>query len=139
MDVITIRNNGPELVATDFFDSAGARQGLCYLSWNAGAARLLLPDVWDNPSLLAELATGRLVVISRGKLHGVEAYEIMFDDGSETPFAFHIDARQSDRLVPAREGEFIATAWTRRGKVGTWPARYRIVPTLPCLQPHPDA
>src|ERR1700744_5802447 len=43
--MITIANDGQNLITTNYWDSEYAKMGLIYLTWNAGAARLLLPDV----------------------------------------------------------------------------------------------
>ena len=43
-DVISIENKGQRIVRTNYFDTENARSGFVYLSWNAGAGRVLLPD-----------------------------------------------------------------------------------------------
>ncbi len=38
---IEIGNKGTEIVKTNYWQLEPAKKGFCYLSWNAGAARLL--------------------------------------------------------------------------------------------------
>lgn len=66
-----------------------------------------------------------------------DALEILFEDGSESPFAVHLLVEQADR-VPAASDEgrtFRLAIWTENGKRGEMPARYRRVPRLPWLEP----
>jgi hypothetical protein len=123
--------NGDELIT---FDSEHARGGLYFVSWNASSARVLVPD-----SLLATIddmrTAKRFVVVSRGPMQGRDVYELLFDDGSDSPFALHIETRMSDRLIPDEHKPFTVDAWTRAGKAASWPGRYRVVETLPCLAP----
>lgn len=44
MDMILIENQGQIVKQTNYWDSEQARAGYCYLSWNAGAGRVLVPD-----------------------------------------------------------------------------------------------
>jgi len=88
-DLMILQNDGPSIAYTNYFDTEQAERGLLYLSWNAGQARLLVPD--SQQAYLAEMLTGREVVISTGPLPDMglkEAVEIMFDDASEAPLPF---------------------------------------------------
>ena len=138
MGVITIGNQGQRITSTNYWDSDHARAGYLYLSWNAGAARLLLPD--SQKPMIREMKTGRFVIISRGPWAdqgGREALELLFEDGSDTPFSMHLVAEQCDRLIPDTEqgGGFVVTVWSRGGEKLRLPGKYRRVDSLPCLQP----
>ncbi len=61
----TIDNKGQDIVSTNYFESEHASKGKVYMSVNAGAFRLLLPD--SQMQLLEEMATGKEVIISMGK------------------------------------------------------------------------
>lgn len=64
--------------------------------------------------MLQEMQTGRRVTIERSIL-APGCWDVVFDDGSDAPFAIAIDSRQIDRsLTP---GECRLTVWTERGKV----------------------
>ena len=42
--MITIENRGQAILTTDYWYTPHAHAGYLYLSWNAGAGRLLIPD-----------------------------------------------------------------------------------------------
>lgn len=95
--LIFIGNAGGEIESTNYFDLALARNGFMFLSWNASVARLLVPDCQHH--FVAEMLTGKNCVITRGNLMGHDALEIMFDDGTNTPFTVNIQTHQCDRLM----------------------------------------
>lgn len=133
-----ILNDGPTVSATDYFDSPAAKAGYLYLSWNAGAARLLLPD--NRHDWLNEMASAREVIISRGPwtaARGRDALELMFEDDSDAPFAIRLTMEQTDRLpteAVIADGLDLHVL-TRNGQMLQFPARYRRVGALPCVQP----
>lgn len=136
--MLTIRNAGQRILSTDYWDSEHAQRGLMYLSWNAGAARLLLPDAIKGE--LREMRGARYVIISRGAWHeqgGRDALELLFEDGSDSPYVVHLVAEQTDRLLPEdnQGGGFSVTVWTRGGEKLRLPGKYREVDALPCLEP----
>lgn len=133
--MITITNDGPRILQTNYFDTEHAVRGFLFASWNAGALRLLVPDA--QLDLVAEMQTGSSVVVTRGMLQGRDALEIMFDDGSDAPFAIHIGTEQTDRSLPdIDDGRAITvTAWRRTGLIGEWPGRYRTAASLPDMRP----
>lgn len=77
------------------------------------------------------------VIISRGKYADRDALEILFEDGSDAPFCIHLMAEQSDRMLPESDqgGGFVVTVWTRGGQKHRYNGKYRIVESLPCLDP----
>lgn len=130
-------NDKQAIVKTNYWDSEYASLGKIYLSWNAGAGRLLIPDVLEQS--ISELRGAKYVVISRGpwpETGKQDALEIMFEDGSDSPFCFHIGSEQGDRLLPITDqgGGFDITVWTREGEQLRLPAKYRVVKAIPCLQ-----
>lgn len=136
--MIAIENQGQKIVATDFWDSDLARAGYCFLSWNAGAGRLLVPD--SQIAFLRDMKSARYVIVSRGVWHaagGGDALELLFEDNSSSPFCIHMAAGQTDRLLPDTDQgtAFTVTVWTRRGQQQRFPGRYRRVGTIPCLKP----
>lgn len=138
MKTITIENAGQRIVSTDYWDSDHAKAGFCFLSWNAGAARLMLPDT--QKPMLRDMKTAGYVVISRGPWAdqgGRDALELMFEDESDSPFCLHLVAEQCDRMLPENNqgGGFVVTVWTRGGEKLRLPGKYREVSALPCLDP----
>lgn len=136
--MITIENKGQAIVATNYWQTEPGVRGLLYLSWNAGAGRLLVPDACK--SFLREMKGAKYVIVSRGpwtQQGGRDALELLWEDGSNNPFCIHLVAEQTDRLLPATDqGEGLAiAAWTRSGLKGRWPGKYREVDEIPCLKP----
>lgn len=99
--MIQIANDGARLVSTNYWDSDHARRGLAYLSGNAGALRLLLPAAIE--SMLAEMRTGKRVLIEPSIVQP-SAIDVVFDDGTDSPFALTIDRRQCDRALAPGKG-----------------------------------
>jgi hypothetical protein len=134
--MLIITNHGQALADTNYWDSEHARAGLLYLSWNAGAGRLLIPDA--AKSYLREMCSAREVIVSRGPWTdhgGRDALELLWEDNSNNPYCIHLVTEQTDRMLPDTDqgGGFVITAWTRGGLKGRWPGRYRVVPRLPDL------
>ena len=61
---IIIHNQGQAIRSTSYWDSEQAKAGYVYLSWNAGAGRLLIPD--RLKPILREMRDAREVLVSRG-------------------------------------------------------------------------
>ncbi len=136
--MITIQNDGQHIVSTDYWDSEHAKAGYFFLTWNAGAARLLVPD--SQHFALREMKTAREVIVSRGPWvdqGGRNALELLFEDGSDSPFCLHLVAEQCDRMLPEENqgGGFMVVVWTRAGAFLRLPAKYREVQAIPCLEP----
>lgn len=141
--MLTIANHGPLILSSDYWGSEYDRAGVLYLSINAGAFRLLLPAGWERE--VDEMRSAKLAVVSRGPWptqRRSDAIEILFDDGSDNPYAIHMDIRQCDRLPLDSEqaAQWVLSVWTapRRGKPHKAlerPAQYRRVDKLPCLEP----
>lgn len=133
---LTIENDGPEIVASNFWDSEMARHGYFFLSVNGGAARLLIPD--SRISEVAEMETGKFVILSRGLwMKKANALELLFDDGTEEPYSIHLGPEQLDRLIPPHESrrDLTFSAWSRNAiKLFERPAKFRMVKILPCLE-----
>lgn len=100
-DFFSVENNGPELLRTDYWTTSHAQKGLCYLSGNAGVLRLLVPSAQD--ANLAEMKTATRVTIERSMLDPDRAFDIVFEDGTPSPFFLSLDFQQKDRkLTPGR-------------------------------------
>ena len=136
--MLTIENKGQAIARTNYWDSDHAKAGLFYLSWNAGAGRLLVPD--SQKPMLREMRSAKYVIVSRGPWTdqgGRDTLELLFEDGSDAPFVVHLVAEQCDRMIPEKDqgGGFVVTAWTQGGEKFRLPGKYRVVNALPCLEP----
>lgn len=136
--LIVIANRGQAIASTNYWDSEYAQAGLCFLSWNAGAARLLLPRSLNEA--IREMRTAKYVIISRGPSSehgGRDALELLFEDKSDSPYCIQLAAEQVDRMLPASEqgSGFVFTVWTKGGEKLRLNGKYRTVDSLPCLSP----
>lgn len=136
--MIITENNGPLLKASNYWDSQMARRGQCFVSINKGTFRLLLPD--SLKSIEADIRTGKYVAITLG-MHrhtGWMMYEIMFDDGSDSPYSLWINPEQFERSfsisdAASKDRELIVYS---RGcvVVARFPAYFRESDLLPYLK-----
>lgn len=134
--LIAIGNDGPEIQTTDYWTTELAAIGNSFLSWNAGTARLLLSERMALD--IADMKAANHVIISRGWFagFGTDALEILFDDGSDTPYCVHLARSHYDHLIAQfSSGPAGFTAWTKEGKLFALPAWYRVVRHLPDLSP----
>lgn len=142
--IISIRNEGQEVAETSFWRSEHARAGFFLLSIGGGAARLLIPK--EHEGSIPDMVNGvRHVVISmlrRDQASPRKAFaEIMFEDGTETPFSLQLSAGQLDNCtLPENVGkEYVFTAWVERDggphKAISHKLYVQVVPRLPWLKP----
>ncbi len=110
--MITFENDGIILQRTNYFDSPQAQSGEFYLTWNAGCARLLVPD--NQKHQLTEMKTGKRVIISAIP----NGLEIVFDDDSETPFLIQLAQEQTDRVITVSDigDDFQFSVYIRLGE-----------------------
>lgn len=136
--MITIGNDGQNIKATNYWDHPLNARGVVVCSLNAGALRLLIPDSLCE-EYLAEMRTGKEVIVSKAPYRGRMSYEILFEDRTESPFHLIIGENQ---MVPfeisdTEDGkEVVVSAWSRGLKKELeLPGRFRVVTILPCLLP----
>lgn len=139
--MLIVRNDGKKIIETNFWDSPMAQAGYAYLSWNAGAARLLLPNTLV--SAVNDMRAATQVIVSRGpwiERGGREAVEVLFDDDTDAPFSICLAMEQTDRRLPAcsQGGGFSVDVWTRTGCQASIQGKYREVAMIPCLEPWQD-
>lgn len=139
---IKTANNGQLLVSTNYWETQQAKAGLCYLTWNAGAARLLVPT--PSKAIIKETEGARMVVVSRGswpEQGNQEGLELLWEDDSNNPFCLLLSLAQTDRLFKQSDSKtpFVVTIWTEEGMQAEWEARSRVVSQIPCAQPWDDS
>lgn len=120
--MITIVNDGQELVSSDYWSTEQARSGFMYLSGNAGAWRLLVPD--SAASYISEMQGAESVSIEESIQAPGVAWDIVFEDGSDTPLCVSIDKRQCDRAMTP--GFAVFSVWLARGKAMELPCTVRV-------------
>ena len=140
--MIEIHNHGPLILSTNYWDSELAREGKLFVSVNAGAIRILLPP--QAYGWLSDMRMARECILSRGPLpeqQEAEGIEILWDDGSDSPFALHLTAASFDLLPAEPEAgrEWICSTWTakdgRPHKSLERICHWRRVSKIPCLLP----
>ena len=138
MTALSVENHGPLITSSNYWASEYAAAGKVLISPNAGVIRCLLP-----PSLygvIGELRACEYAIVSRGIWLGHEAIEILWEDHTETPIAWHLTA-DSCLTMPGDPGEqqWTVTCWVeRRGKPHKAierPCHWRRVKSLPHLRP----
>ena len=134
-----VENNENLIVSTNYWNSGLSRGGIYFFSVNAGCVRMLMPTTEPAGDKLDDsvFETTQYVIISRGIYMGLDAYEVLFEDGSSNPFAIHAAASQWDRLIPAAESGRTDLAFQvyRNGKmIRHFACKYRFVPSLPFMK-----
>jgi len=104
-EFIIVQNNGKEVISSNYWESDLARAGKYYLSTNARSFRLLLPD--SLRGFVDEMKTGRTIVVTVGPWPSLgvmsPCFEILFDDGSNSPFCLHMNVESTDGILPIAE------------------------------------
>lgn len=112
-NLITIENDGNIIRKTNFWDTAWAKKGLFFLSGNAGAWRLLVPDKCQIQ--LPEMATGKYAEMELSAYAGVPAVTIWFEDGTRSPFRLLLDLRSVNRMITPTKSRSPLLIYTRKG------------------------
>ena len=113
--IITVTNAGPDVLSSSYWGSEYDHAGKLYASCNGGAVRLLLPRAL-RAMPAQELVAARHAVLSRGpwpEAGLAEAVEIMWEDGTDSPYAMHLSVESFD-VLPAEPD------WSRDWIVTTW-------------------
>lgn len=133
--LIKIINDGKKIKDTNYFDTEHAKNDFVYFSFNAGCARLLLPDGLKN--YLNDIKTAKYVIISLGNWqdHNRQGIELLFEDGSDSPFSIHLATEQCDRTLTQKDDkkEFDFKIYTRDGEIFSCTAKFRLVDSIPNL------
>lgn len=140
--MITITNHGPLIASTNYWELAIEEAGKLFVSVNAGVIRVLVPRV--HRRIIQEMRAARNCVLSRGpwpEMRLDDAVEILWDDGSDNPFAMHLSPESFDLLPgePEPGREWIITAWDckkgRPHKAVERVCHWRRVDAIPCMRP----
>jgi hypothetical protein len=96
--MITIGNNEKLITNTDYWNSEAAAFGYVYLSTNADAVRLLLPDL--SGLNIHDIKQSKLVVISVGRHTDFNAFmaEVVFNEGSKSPYVIYVALNQFEKI-----------------------------------------
>jgi hypothetical protein len=142
MSLFIVRNDGQAIVETNYWSSEVARRGLIWCSVNAGAIRVLLPP--EREEFLPDMGAASECILSRGPWPAMklaDAFELLWDDGSDSPFAFHLAPESFDSLPaePMAGREWQLSVWTERERKPRmereWTCHWRRSNQLPDLRP----
>jgi len=143
MDFIIVKNDGQKIIETNYWESEYAKNGYCYMSVNAGCYRLLIPK--NRKDWLKDMEAAKEVVISRGPNETVrppksDAFEIMFEDNTESPFVIQTGPEQWER-APSDDDQGwkgcmrVYYGSTEKPVLEFLRVFYRRVEKLPCMKP----
>jgi len=109
-DILIIENTGPEIIKTNYFSTDYNYHGKFFISLNAGAFRLLVPNSLKN-TMIKELALAQKIIITRHKKN----FNILLEDYSETPFQIFLTSKSFDRLPAQKDAgkTFKFSAWVQ--------------------------
>lgn len=140
--MIEITNHGPLILSSTFWGSPHEQAGKLFVSPNAGAIRVLIPS--QHRGIIEECRQSRYAVLSRGpwpEMGLADAVEIMFEDGSDSPFALHLSPESFGGMPgePEAGREWVVALWTaKKGRPHKSLERvchWRRVASIPCLEP----
>ena len=146
LTLLTIENNGPEIVYTNYWRSDLNREGKIILSPNAGAFRVLLPECYAS-EILDEISDGYFANVRRGLDLGTlrQMVEIAVYDRDREPYIIQMETAACTSLpLDSDQGrDFELTFWRKEPptfirKAKTIRCRYQRVSHLtpPDMFPH---
>ncbi|MDD2223665.1 MAG: hypothetical protein PHF42_09525 [Pseudomonas sp.] len=111
---IIIQNNGPEIVATNYWQTQNAADGLLYLTASGGCLRLLVPKPLEK--IVPILQGAEIVSVEHSTFRGQKSYDLVFHDGTAEPFVITVVATSVDwrSLLWGRANFF--SVWTEQGQ-----------------------
>ncbi|WP_144389897.1 hypothetical protein [Phaeobacter sp. 22II1-1F12B] len=115
---IAINNDGPLIKATNYWDLPYGKQGMCYLSGNAGNWRLLLPGI--NAEGVSEFRSIKRALIEPSiMVHG--NFDIVACDGSPNPYCVSINKVMVDRSITKKSCRLLV--YTEKGLINNVPVK----------------
>ncbi len=137
--MLQIKNLKSSIISTNYWSTDYAMYGYYFLSINAGAFRLLVPD--QHIKVIKEFATAEYCIISKGPAIAPASdftLELLFEGHTQTPYMLCLSSEQVDR-VPGKTDEgrcFPLTIWKNPcQKVIEMDAYFRVVNRIPYLEP----
>ena len=142
MSTIVTDSRGQLIVSSTYWGSGYETAGKVFVSVNAGAIRVMVPDAMGDA--VNKWRAAKYAILSRGpwpELSLPEAVEILWEDRSDNPDAIHLWPEQFDHLpsAPPTGRDWLITVWQLiEGKPHKTLERtcyWRRVDSLPWLQP----
>lgn len=111
---IVTTNDGPLILSSTYWGSPAELAGKLWCSVNAGTIRLLIPR--SNRRIISDIRSCAYVILSRGpwpEHRAGDAFELLFEDKSDAPYAIHLLPNSFDQLPaePVRGEFWTLTVW----------------------------
>ncbi len=139
---IAVINDGPDIKSSNYWENELAANGIIFCSVNGGAIRVCLPP--DLYRWVPDIQTATEVVLSRGPwpaMGQAEAVEILYDDGSDSPYVMFLGRSSFAEGLPAKPPpgrKWNLSVWVKEDglirKVLDSACYWRTVPSIPCLK-----
>lgn len=120
--MISISNNGQAIAQTNYWSTAQALSGYCFLSRNAAALRLLIPQA--QSAWLQDILAAKKVTIERS-LEIPGGFDVVFEDGTDMPFFIGMSRGMMDCKL-SRTNRIPFTVWTEDGLMKSFVAKVTI-------------
>ena len=139
---LSVENDGPRIVASNYWATEHAAAGAFLVSSNAGTFRLLIPK--SKEAAINDMRAAKGIAVTRGpcpEMGLADAFEVLFDDQTDDPLALVLtpEAFQAVPVAENARSRWFFAGWTlRKGHPHcefTKPCRYRIACKIPDPRP----
>ena len=122
--MLKIQNNHKLIASTNYYESDYAKNGYCYLSFNAACFRLLVA-----PSLLTalpDMRSAKKVLVGYGESaqHQRKMIRALFEDYSDSPYLIDLSREQCDILLNDCEKRLEFAVYVPSGLAFTKPCEW---------------
>ena len=118
--VLKFCNDKAKILDTNYWTSGYAASGMCYLSGNAGDWRLLIPA--KQSEMVREFSNVKRASIEPSIVRK-GAFDIIAEDGTDSPFCITLDKRMIDRAVTRKRCRLLI--YTSAGLIANMPVQVR--------------
>ena len=137
--IVSIQNDGPEIVSTNYWKVHARDGGPFHYSINHRCFRVLV-NRQQADEIRRELKGIDHVVVSRGSFYGIPSLEFLFEDGTDRPYSMTTTMNATLDFSPSpKESGRMDLRCIVYGPglevLADFTARFRVVGTLPCLKP----
>ena len=136
--VLAVHNDGPAITKTNYWQTAYNHCAKFFVSLNGPTFRVLVPDAAID-EMREGVAGATHVVVTRGPWRDTglpDAIEIMFDDGTDNPFALMVTPEACDFLPPRAKAGTSGIRCIAYGRglvvLADLPVQFRLA-NIPCM------
>lgn len=99
LDLAIVKNEGLQIVSTNYWTTPRAARGYLYLSVRSRTVRVLLPETVAG-DFLRETANADRAAVTLAGADSKNPVHLLWEDGTNTPFVMSLDVRQCDFVLP---------------------------------------